>query len=59
MSRQPDDHSWEEEYIFNQDKEIELLKKLLERAVCAISEAGYEDYDLTLMTDIDEAIEST
>jgi len=26
MSRHPDDHSWEEEYIFNADKEIESLK---------------------------------
>ena len=27
MSRQPDDHSWEEEHIHHLNKEIETLKK--------------------------------
>ncbi|MEE8288962.1 MAG: hypothetical protein V3R25_06070 [Nitrosomonadaceae bacterium] len=54
--RQPDDHSWEEEHIFHLDKEIETLKSLLERAVSAIGEAGYEDFDNGLMQAIDSAL---
>lgn len=30
MSRQPDDHSWEEEFIFNLEKEMQELKCQLE-----------------------------
>jgi hypothetical protein len=38
------------------EKEIQNLKGLLQRCRDAISEAGYEDYDMSLMEDLDKAI---
>ena len=56
MSIQPDNYTWEAEHISRLDADIERLKLLLSRSKQAISEAGYEDFDEGLMSDIDEAL---
>ena len=42
--------------ICDYEKEIQDLKNLLQRCRDAIEEAGYEDYDMNIIKDLDDAI---